>query len=152
MTSAELDQLEENLKITLPEEYKRIALDNPFVGLNSADYELCDDFTAVLGENRYARDHGFFRQVWPPDWFIVGTDGCGNDYFITTTPFDGHVYFANYEDQLHTDDVNENSFHSSFEEFMNDLRSAEREIKEEERRSEIRSAQRKWWQFWIPKR
>ncbi len=152
MNSAELAQLEENLGVTLPEEYKRIALENPFSGLNTSDYQLCDDFTAVLGENRYARDHGFFRQVWPPDWFIIGTDGCGSDYFITTAPFDGRVYFADQKEILHTEDVGKTSCHESFADFIESFREVEREIREEKRRVGERSAQRKWWQLWIPKR
>lgn len=151
MTSAELAQLEENLGVTLPEEYKRIALDNPFAGLHTADYELCDDFTAILGENRYARDHGFFRQVWPPDWFIIGTDGCGSDYFITTAPFDGKVYFADQKEKLHTEDVSKFRFHESFEDYINSLRKVERAIQKVTRQRDERLAQRKWWQFWIPK-
>jgi len=151
MTSAELAQLEENLGVTLPEEYKRIALDNPFAGLHTADYELCDDFTAVLGENRYVRDHGFFRQVWPPDWFIIGTDGCGSDYFIMTAPFDGRVYFADQREKLHTDDVSKCRFHDSFDKFIEAFREVERGIADEGRLRDARAAQRKWWQFWILK-
>lgn len=44
MIGAGLAQLEENLGGTLPEQCKRIALNNPFAARHIANYKLCNDF------------------------------------------------------------------------------------------------------------
>ena len=151
MNREELAELESRLSLTLPEEYKGTVIRHPFPETGSYNYELCGDYETLLEENLGMRSEGFFGEQWNPTWFVIGTDGCGNNYFITTDPFDGNIYFADHEEKFHRSNLSGNFHYKSMDEFLRFLEETEKEIQEEELASESRIVNRSWWQFWIPR-
>lgn len=149
MNCEELALLESQLSLTLPEEYKATVTPHPFPETGSYDYELCGDYEALLQGNLEVRREGFFGEPWNPTWFVIGLHGCGNDYFITTDPFDGNIYFADYEEKFYRSILSANPHHKSMDEFLDFLEEAEKEIREEELVFVNRIKSRSWRQFWM---
>ncbi|BDS07436.1 hypothetical protein NT6N_24760 [Oceaniferula spumae] len=151
MNLDQLGNLESKLEVSFPSQYRDLVISHPFPKSDSSDFELCSNYELLLQENRELRENGFFGREWNKSWFAIGFDGCGNEYFITTDPFDGRIYFADHEDEFHTEDLGKNVHYGSFQEYVDYLRELEEDTRRDELLMEERIKNRKWWQFWIPK-
>ena len=147
MYKEELDHLETALELTLPEAYRALMLDHPGF---FRQHELCDHADPLVYDNRTLRAEGFFGTNWPKDYLVIGSDGTGNVYFITTAPFDGKVYFADHEGGPGPDDLETAKLHDSLEDYVESLREQHEIVLADIRRTNERIRNRKWWEFWIP--
>jgi SMI1 / KNR4 family (SUKH-1) len=73
MTEADLELIERELGITLPDSYKRALVPFPIPALvGNTDYQLWDDAPALIKLNRDLRKGANFRPAWPLHFFAVG--------------------------------------------------------------------------------
>ena len=147
MNQEEVDELEGKLDLTLPETYKQLVLNHPGF---YRQHELCDHVDPLVYDNRDLRRKGFFGIDWPADYFVIGSDGTGNFYFITTAPFDGHVYLADHDGGAGPDDLDAAKAFESLDDFVTMLREMRVLMVEDIKRTNARIDRRKWWEFWIP--
>ena len=129
MTPAEITQIESQLNLSLPQEYRDAILSHPLPDSSSYNYEFCGHYETLLAENNLIRDNGFFDHDWNSALFIIGFDGCGNKYFITTSPFDGRIYFADHEEDFDLVALTKNEYYESFSEFNEFLIEVEDDIR-----------------------
>ncbi|EEF62882.1 SMI1/KNR4 family protein [Pedosphaera parvula] len=73
MTKADLQLIESELGITLPDSYKRAVVPFPISALvGNTDYELWDDAQALIKLNRGLRNGAHLRPAWLPHFFAIG--------------------------------------------------------------------------------
>jgi hypothetical protein len=85
MTNEDIELIERELKLVLPESYKRALV--PFripALIGNTDYELWDDAGALIYLNRELRAGSRFRPPWPPYLFAVG-DPHGDELIAMDT-------------------------------------------------------------------
>src|SRR5687768_1468178 len=102
MNDDDIQRIERELEINLPEEYARLLRKDPFVGGAYGFYGEADD---IVNENLFMRHEGYVRP-WPMTWLIVGDDGAGNDYFLDLDRVPSQVFFLDHElfkDREHLD-------------------------------------------------
>ncbi len=79
MTADDLNRIEKELSIKLPESYRRFMLAFPvpaFAG--NHETELWDDADALIKQNLELRKGITFVRPWPPRFFALGVDGGGS--------------------------------------------------------------------------
>lgn len=93
MTDAELDRIESALALSLPESYRQFMLDYPHwlpdrqpEWSDVEQWELANDPDRVIRFNEYVRGFGrgefFDDAVWPPHYFVIGSEEEQNWYFL----------------------------------------------------------------------
>jgi len=93
---------EKLFKLTLPPLYKdRIVAyssrDRPNVSVNERIHTRKRD---LLNANRRVRENFPYSKVWNKNWFVIGTDGFGNDLFIIGNQHSDTVYEFDHEQVL----------------------------------------------------
>ena len=151
MTANDLDSLEGEFGVRLPDEYREIMQNHPMPNSDTATWDLCDSPEELRRINRELREEGFFGGRWESSWWAIGSDGLGNHHFILTAPYDGRVYFADHEGTHDPSDPQTEPY-PSFEAFIQMLREIEEEAEKEASRLDEKIRNRRWWQFWIPRR
>jgi hypothetical protein len=135
MTSSDLQRIEKELNISLPNDYKSLMTAYPFPADSfSADCLLSDNADRLLEVSRG-------RQKLPPNSFIVGDDSGEETYFIDLSREHSPVHVFNVETGRMTEKF------PSLEAYVQHCRKTDEEL----RRYAERVENRKWWQFWIPK-
>lgn len=125
MKAQDIREIEISLGLTIPSEYALLLLDHPGI---SQDFELFASPNDIIETNLEARRNGFWGATWEETHLIIGVDGCGNSYFITTNPFDRKVYLADHEEAFDPSDISKLTSYPSLDEFVNELAEIQSEI------------------------
>lgn len=137
MTSDQLDQVEQELGIRLPGDYRALVLTYPIgLGTSGPAYELLDDPAQLIAINRRLRDEGFRGMPWPAHFFSFGGDGGGNEYYLDLRKEPSPVHLADHAGSLYAEQW------PSLEAWL-----AERLRHRAEEKQEQRT--KRWWRFWI---
>ncbi len=149
-TVYDIDRIERELDIELPEEYKSILLAYPFAH-DSVVYEddLFGDAATLISRNQESGQYGFMVHDWPSHYLVIGTDGAGNDFFIDLQAAGSAVYIADHEVTSKSKRLEYRLTAPSITDFVDLLKKQEAEFEEEERQAAERRLNRKWWQFWL---
>jgi hypothetical protein len=125
MTVADIQHIQRELAITLPESYKRAVV--PFripAMAGNTDSQLWDDAERLVTLNRELRAGSRFRPAWPEHLFAVGDPRGDEIIALDTRNPDGAVWWL---DHGMVDHENSYESHSRFagwvEEFYRDTRS-----------------------------
>ena len=107
MTAKDLKRIEDELAIELPTAYRKFVLRYPKALLElkrtfgkhsegPADRELLNDPDALIELNEMIQSSDNMDD-FPPEYFLIGDDGCGNYYVLDTDEENSPVYFWNHE-------------------------------------------------------
>lgn len=138
MNSADLQEIELELGITLPEFYKNTMLAYPFPEDSFADEFLlatCKDYILKMNSPNNIRPY--------ESAYFIGSDGGESEYFIGLAGKGSEVY----EFSVETSKFNEHS--ADWDSFLADIRNTLEEIERDEKHMAQLRANKKWWQFWI---
>lgn len=99
MTPAEIENIERELKVSLPVSYRTFLLScAESVASAFSDFELIDDAQRLLEMNQQLRSKPFYRlPPWPKHLVAIGENGCGDYYFIDSKDASGAVLFVDHE-------------------------------------------------------
>ena len=149
MTRDEASKLEQDFGVTFPAVYRDAITDAyPF---SDATEELDIDAESLRQSNEGCRKEDPWGFPWRPHYWCIGGDGAGGFYFINTQQNDAAVYYCDHEDPPKSIDDRDRISVTSFDEFIDDLRRQEKDMEGWEEEMKERVANRKWWQFWIPR-
>ena len=154
MNQQELIQIEKELGITLPSDYKNVMMDYPIPGGDCETYALCNDVSDVIKENLDLRQNGFFGSPWPDHFYALGLNGCGDYYFIDLKEERRMIYFADHESPFHNDQleiIGDDDKWEGFDSYIKYLEEIEAEIEHveaEDEDKEFKQKTKKWWQLW----
>jgi hypothetical protein len=82
MNTEDLQTIEQELSIRLPEYYKQYMLDYPLDSLSEfEDYDFFSDSGKLITENKHSYN-GFYGKPVNKKYFRIGNNGLGNYYFI----------------------------------------------------------------------
>ena|ERR1041384_8001648 len=132
MTESDIQRIEKELGITLPDDYKAFMRSYPFQSDSIASENIMDDANWLIEAT------GTRHRLFPPHTFIIGTDGGESTYFLDLSRQPSPVF--NFD--LETRGITEES--PDLQAFVNKCRESEAEV----RRDEEEMERRKWWQFW----
>lgn len=149
MTRDEAARLELDFNIRFPAVYRNAITDAcPF---SRHTEELDTEFKSLQQTNQEFRQEDPWGFPWQPHYWCIGGDGSGGFYFIDTQQDDATVYYCDHEAMPESiDDVDSISV-KSFEEFIDDVLQLELDFQQWNAEMKQRVANRKWWQFWIPR-
>ena len=84
MTPGDIQQIEKQTGLELPQCYIDVVTNYPAALLDSdaQDFGLLNDPQQIIEANNLVRESGYFGEVWPDHYFIIGHNGCG-DYYVT---------------------------------------------------------------------
>jgi hypothetical protein len=94
MNAADFTSIEEALRLRLPEWYRTTLEVYPFP---KEEMELFARAQKVINQNQEYRKTGWFGFPWPPSFFIIGEDGCGNLYFLDLADDDPRIFIADHD-------------------------------------------------------
>jgi hypothetical protein len=95
MKLEELALIEKELCLSLPESYKRAALEAKIAATRHPS-RFFDDPNKVISTNRRLREKGIYGQPWQINHFAFGYQKDGGEYyFIDINHENGYVYLAN---------------------------------------------------------
>ncbi len=149
MNRDEATKLEIDFGVTFPVAYREAITDGyPFADTVE---ELDADAESLRSSNKGCRNDAPWGFPWKLQYWCIGGDGAGGFYFIDTLQDDSTVYYCDHEDM--PDSINDPDRISgiSFQEFIENVRQLEEDFENWERQMCERVANRKWWQFWVPR-
>lgn len=84
MDLEEIENIEKALGVRLPAHYIELVTNYPpeLLETDAPDFALLDDPSEVISENKAVRGKPFYGRVWPDNFVIIGTNGCG-DLYVT---------------------------------------------------------------------
>lgn len=133
MNTRDIEVLEKELKVTLPETYTMSMLNYPFEEDSFAtEFMLLNDRESLGQLNELERADGRF---------YIGSDGGEELYFIK--PDNPGVFAYNMEKDR------DKPYCESLEEFVEIIAKELLNIQEDERILKEKKENKKWWQFWI---
>ncbi|HEX3044901.1 MAG TPA: SMI1/KNR4 family protein [Bacillota bacterium] len=109
MIAADLKQIEESLNITLPEYYKKVVLNYPFLKKIT---ELLDDPIEIIRLNKLYRENGLKKTEWPENLYIFGSrvlitkTGEDDIYFLNSSDPEENVYIISKGKPFQPDKLN----------------------------------------------
>jgi len=125
MTESDLQRIERELGLTLPECYKRAVVPFQIPALaGNKDYQLWDDAEGLIALNQELRAGSRFRPAWPPYMYALG-DPHGDELIAmdTRTP-EGPVWWLDHGRVEHKDSFQSHPrFADWVEKYYVDLRS-----------------------------
>jgi|GEM_PF-3558265 len=149
MTQDEASQLEADFGVTFPAAY-RDAVKNAYP-FTDATEELDTDAESLRKSNKRCREEDPWGFPWKPHYWCIGGDGAGGFYFINTQQDDSTVYFCDHEDMAASIEDLDHISVMSFSEFVAYIQQLEKDVEKWDEEMQERVANRKWWQFWIPR-
>ena len=160
MKTQELEQIEVELSIVLPSDYRNLLHNYPenLMESDAPDFSLMFDHNRIIEENLNARKN-FWGKPLNKEVLIIGENGCG-DYFLIETKNNSPVYsffhdnnkfyriadgLEKYIEMILDDTIEENWGNIEFE--SQDFR-----VQKESEPTAINpqptaSGKKKWWQF-----
>ena len=98
MTHEDVSQIERELRITVPADYRALVTDYPPALFQHApDFDLMDDPVRVVAMNREVRASSFYGGKWPAQHFAIGENGCGDYYCLDLSRSGSPVIFFDHE-------------------------------------------------------
>lgn len=124
MTNEDIEFIERELMIALPESYKRALVPFRIPALTgNTDYELWDDARRLVELNRELRAGSRFRPAWPHYMFAVGDPHGDEMIAVDTRHPDGPVWWLDHGILNHQASYQSHSRFSDWvEEFYRDMR------------------------------
>lgn len=145
MDENDIHMIHSELLVQLPKDYVDRMLNYPLAGTDNEGWELCDDAEIIVKHNKELRRLGFFDIPWPDHFFVIGSDGCGNFYFLNLKESDCRVYFANHENRFDPENLEElEESYPSIDSFISFLSEIATESGQQNKPSKLG----KWWKFW----
>ena len=87
--------IEQELGITLPESYKKAALESK-ISKTRQPSRFYDDPRKIISTNKRLRERGLYGEHLKKEHFVFGYRSDGGQYYFIDLNFkDGHVYLAN---------------------------------------------------------
>ena len=84
MTPDDVSQIERELGVTAPSDYRALVTDYPpELFQHAADFDLMDDLARIVAMNREVRAGPFYGVTWPVHYFAIGENGCGDYHCLT---------------------------------------------------------------------
>lgn len=150
MKPEDIQLIETALGLKLPDSYVEVVLNYPCPEIaDVCESGLFSDPLWVIQVNQEHRRGGWFGMDWPPHFFAIGDDGCGDTYFMVIGK-DDRVYFADHEcGPSFETELEDCASSESVQEHVEKELDLVRELEEEEMRQAERRKNKKWWQFWI---
>ncbi|NRB82132.1 MAG: SMI1/KNR4 family protein [Saccharospirillaceae bacterium] len=99
MLSIEITKIENETGITLPKCYVNVITNYPKELLDSdaQEFGLLNDPDDIIEVNLEVREDGYFGEKWPSEYFIIGSNGCGDFYVIVLDAEEFSVGFSDHE-------------------------------------------------------
>ena len=149
MTHDEAAALQNDYGLKFPAAYLRAITDSyPFT---EPKEELWDEPHLLRESNDYFRKEKPWGFAWEPHFWKIGGDGGGGFYFINSRETANDVYYVDHEAPARNIEDSENLSVTSFQEFIGEVFELEKEMQKFESEMTQSAANRKWWQFWIPR-
>ena len=147
MTLEDVSNIQLELDLLLPEDYRQVLLHYPFASDAYYD-ELFGDASYLVDTNQGYLEGSFFGQTWHSHHLIIGDDGAGNVYFLDLRRESSPVLFADHETTAarHYLAVTEKA--PNIEAWVQQIRQQQAEAEAEEKAEVERRQNRRWWQFW----
>lgn len=101
MTESQLQTIERELGVRLPEDYRETSLDFPFQPRgNDWVYWMYDEPDRIIGETLAPLADGEYDQTnWKPSYLVIGQSAAGDLYLLDTAQGDDSpVYCLSHED------------------------------------------------------
>ena len=106
MTETQLQTIERELGVKLPEDYRELSLEFPFepVG-NDWVYWFYDEPERVINATRYPHEDSHYdHSNWKSSYLVIGQSAAGDLYFIDTILDNSPIYCLGHEDYTITED------------------------------------------------
>ena len=96
MTTDEVHQIESDLNLRIPEEWRRMITDKAFCEEFESSTLLLQ-YEDIMRENQLYRDSPYTSPYWNAAWLAIHADGCGNVYFLDTSNPASPIYDFDHE-------------------------------------------------------
>ena len=99
MTPEDIKRIKKETGLNFPKCYIDVIINYPseLLGSDAQDFGLLDDPDEIIEENNDVRESGYFGEKWPERYLIIGKNGCGDYYVITTDSKEFSVGFSDHE-------------------------------------------------------
>ena len=150
MNSEDITKIQYELKIKLPDSYKKVIHSYPF-GKESFGYTcmLANDIEAIIAMNKASSLHSAVHMKNITDHpcknetlFWIGNDGGEEEYCLDISQEAGAIYKLDLETGEFTEYAHDLNC------YIERIHEIDQEIDNEERKSEERRKNAKWWEFW----
>lgn len=142
-------ELESRFSRTFPVDYRAFLIDYPFA---KDQRELTANPQTLAAENQPPQSALAYGLKWSDRLWWVGDDGCGGFYFIDCAEEPTRIYYWDHESGPPDLEEREDLSPRSIEEAVADIRQLIADLAENRQRRLHQIANRRWWQFWVPKR
>ena len=147
MNEGDIQRIESELGVSLPQSYKAVQLSYPF-GPSSFG-SLCmlvDNADAIIDMNKgpglHELMHGEAGAPRDGTYLMIGNDGGEEEYFLDISQADGPVMVFDLE----SGELSE--FARDIKHYVDRVHEIDAEIDTQEREAEERRRNAKWWEFW----
>jgi hypothetical protein len=113
--------IEEELKIDLPDSYKKLLQWYPFEGLKyfNVKENLCNEPDLLVTINRHYREYGYQGKPLPEDAYIIGKNSDDSIFFINLSNANPEtVYYLDEEKQYNPYNLEKYILSYNFKEFI----------------------------------
>lgn len=100
MELSDFQQIERELKIVLPVDYRKVLENYPLAIAAAQDLQLSNQVEWLIGQNQMVREDpaSFFgKKTWNPQHLVIGEDGNGNCFYLDLQLPSSPVYKLNHE-------------------------------------------------------
>jgi len=118
MSEDEVNVLESELHLTVPDFLRRWLIDNPFRNFPEQTRCLVCNRDRLISENVELRREGYYGRNWPENLLWIGDDWAGGAYFVDVTEKSAAVYWYDWEEGRGDIVLPENSERHEPEEFI----------------------------------
>lgn len=148
-TPKDIQYLEQELDIQLPETYKTFLLEQSSKPVfREVAGEFGDTIEWLIESNFYCRTHSFFGQLWPQNFIVIHSDGSGNLYFLDVARPVSPVFLADHELTASQSRLVVEEQALTFAAWIAQRQQEAADCRAEEHAYWARRQQKKWWQFW----
>jgi len=139
MTDDDLRRIEAELRLTLPDDYRRLVLASPFrpVGGDRV-YWLYADPDEVIRATREPLHGHYEGSAWQPTYLAVGETAMGDQYLIDVARTPSPVFCLSHETHEFEDDFSDLAAFVAY--WTREVTAAKKSVES--------SRQRRWWRFW----
>ena len=150
MNSVDISKIESELKIKLPDSYRKVILSYPF-GEESFGYMcmLANDTEAIIEMNKAVSFHSnvHIKNITNhpcnnENLFWIGNDGSEEEYYLDISQESCAIYRLDLETGEFTEYAHDLNC------YIERIHEIDQEIDNEERQAEERRKNAKWWEFW----